>query len=95
MVNGDGPIRTCTGCRRRRPQQLLVRVARRGDGSIAIGHGAGRGAYVCSDRRCIERALSSGALRRALRHEGPLPEELRARLFRRGEEGTDGEAQGA
>ncbi|HVL65467.1 MAG TPA: YlxR family protein [Actinomycetota bacterium] len=90
MEDGTGPIRTCTGCRARRPPEELIRVVRRPDGTVGIGRGAGRGAYVCRDRRCVERAWRSGALRRTLRVAGPLPDELREQLLRRGEEGTDG-----
>jgi hypothetical protein len=80
---GGGPIRICAGCRTRRTQAELLRVARRAgdvvvDPKRRIG---GRGAYVCFDPRCVERALGSGALRRSLRQDGPLPEELRERLL--------------
>ena len=39
------------------------------DGRIAIdetGRAAGRGAYVCHDAACVERAIGKGALGRAL-----------------------------
>ncbi|MFN2388704.1 MAG: YlxR family protein [Actinomycetota bacterium] len=80
------PIRTCAGCRTRRPQPELIRVAHRPDGSVRLdvsGRAAGRGAYVCADRRCIERACRTGSLRRSLRYEGSLPETLEETLRRR------------
>jgi predicted RNA-binding protein YlxR (DUF448 family) len=80
----NGPIRTCVGCRRRRPQGELLRVARRPDGSVHVDagrRGPGRGAYVCPDVQCVVRAIDSGGLRRALKHEGALPERLRVDLL--------------
>jgi predicted RNA-binding protein YlxR (DUF448 family) len=84
-----GPIRTCVGCRNRRPQGELLRVARRGDGSVYADprrRGPGRGAYVCPDVGCVARAIDSGGLRRALKHEGALPDELRSDLLQTIEE---------
>lgn len=58
----------------------LVRTA----GDVAIeGPGRslfGRGVYVCPHERCIGEALRSGRLRRALRLEGALPQDLGERL---------------
>ncbi len=42
------------------------------------GRLAGRGAYVCNDVACIERAITKGALGRALK--SPLPADLRDTL---------------
>ena len=63
-----------------------MRVVRRPDGSIAVegpneDRGPGRGAYVCPDESCIDRALRGGGLRRALRFEGPFPEGLAQELL--------------
>jgi predicted RNA-binding protein YlxR (DUF448 family) len=54
----EGPRRTCIGCRQVRPQAGLIRLVRRVDGTVVsdpTGHG--RGAYVCPDPRCLERAV--------------------------------------
>ena len=42
------------------------------------GRLAGRGAYLCDDPACIERAITKGALARALK--SPLPPDLRETL---------------
>jgi predicted RNA-binding protein YlxR (DUF448 family) len=42
------------------------------------GRAAGRGAYVCRDAACLDRALSTGALGRALATR--LPDEVRITL---------------
>lgn len=63
------------GCRKQRPQNDLIRLARLVDGSVIVddAHRAGgRGAYVCSDEKCAVRAVDSGRLRRALRCDQPI-----------------------
>jgi uncharacterized protein len=80
-----GPIRTCVGCRKRRPQNDLIRLARLADGSVVVdaAHRAGgRGAYVCWNVVCAEEAWDSGRLRKALRCERPTDHSLRRELLR-------------
>ena len=62
------PERTCVACRRVRPKAELVRLAKLDDGSVTVdllGTMPGRGAYVCPDRACTDRATRRlvGALR--------------------------------
>jgi len=64
------PSRTCLGCRRARPKAVLVRLVRPSSGVVVVDPGAraaGRGAYVCPDAACVERALSRGRLAHAFR----------------------------
>jgi predicted RNA-binding protein YlxR (DUF448 family) len=64
------PLRTCLGCRQRRAKHALVRLVRRADGVVAVDAVAGapgRGAYVCAEPGCVERALKSGRLAHAFR----------------------------
>jgi uncharacterized protein len=62
------PTRTCLGCRQRRPKRELVRLVRRPDGLVAVdAAGPGRGAYVCAEPACVERALKTGRLAHAFR----------------------------
>ena len=65
-------MRTCTGCRARRPQHELIRVVRGPDGIARLAERGlgGRGAYTCPDEKCISRAFDSGSLRRTLGCEG-------------------------
>jgi predicted RNA-binding protein YlxR (DUF448 family) len=77
------PIRTCVGCRRRRSQGELLRIARRPGGTVSVdvatgGRSPGRGAYVCADPACARRAVASGQLRRAL--GVALPPDVTAKL---------------
>ena len=60
------PLRTCVGCRRVRAKRELVRIVRAPGGLLATDRdGAGRGAYVCPDGDCLDRARPrlGGALR--------------------------------
>jgi uncharacterized protein len=62
------PTRTCLGCRTARPKGALVRLVRREDGRVVVdASGPGRGAYVCAERGCVERALKTGRLSHAFR----------------------------
>ena len=64
----DGPIRTCLGCRQRRPKGELVRLVRRSDGRVAADPiGTGHNAYVCADAGYVDRVLQSERLGVALR----------------------------
>jgi hypothetical protein len=56
--SGKGPRRTCIGCRQVRAQTAVIRLVRRSDGTVVPDrHGRGRGAYVCPDPGCLERAV--------------------------------------
>jgi predicted RNA-binding protein YlxR (DUF448 family) len=75
------PSRSCVACRTARPKRELLRVVRTPDGQTVVdptGRLAGRGAYVCNDVACIERAITKGALARALKIT--LPSGLREAL---------------
>jgi len=85
----DRPARTCLGCRQVKPKRELARLVRRPSGVVVLdvtGRVAGRGAYVCSDAPCVERALQRGRLAYAFRKPceagSDLAEEVR-RLWQR------------
>lgn len=65
------PVRQCVVCRTRQPQGVLIRVVRTPEGRIHVDRSrhraAGRGAYVCPQERCLQRAPQ--AVRRVLRGE--------------------------
>ncbi|MDP6606575.1 MAG: YlxR family protein [Dehalococcoidia bacterium] len=67
---GKQPQRTCVACRRSRDRRDLVRLVRTAEGEIDVderGREPGRGAYLCAERECWDRALSGAALANALR----------------------------
>lgn len=71
------PIRQCVACREHREKPLLARVVRKPDGQVVYdgrGKVPGRGAYLCRNVACLERAVRSKALSRAL--ETDIPEEM-------------------
>jgi len=58
-----------------------VRVVRTPSGDVVLdlsGRAAGRGAYICRSVECLDRAITKGALSRALKT--PLPSDLRDAL---------------
>ena len=71
------PQRQCVACGETRSKRELIRVVRTPAGEVrvdATGKLSGRGAYVCSDAACVDRALRDGRLSGIL--ERPLPETL-------------------
>ena len=63
-----------------------MRLVRRGDGIVVVdarGDGAGRGAYVCAEVGCTERALKTGRLAHAFRAACRLGEELESTVLTR------------
>ncbi len=63
------PMRMCVACREMKPKKELLRVVRTPDGPVQLdptGRLNGRGAYLCGRPECLERALKSNALGRAL-----------------------------
>ena len=61
------PLRTCIGCRRRRPQRELLRCVLDGDGVVRIDrHAPGRGAWLCGPG-CLEPARRRRAFDRVWR----------------------------
>ncbi|MGH2535687.1 MAG: RNase P modulator RnpM [Thermomicrobiales bacterium] len=64
------PQRMCVSCRERSAKRALIRLVRTPEGSVEVdptGKRNGRGAYLCDDPACWERALSSGRLAQALK----------------------------
>jgi predicted RNA-binding protein YlxR (DUF448 family) len=73
-------------CRRTRPKRELVRLVRGADGAVevdAAAKKAGRGAYLCPEQTCWEKALKGSGLEKALR--GALTRADRERLLEAGQ----------
>ena len=59
------PVRMCAGCGGRFDKRDLVRVVRTPQGDVQLdltGKMAGRGAYVCHDPACLQKARKKRAL---------------------------------
>lgn len=68
------PMRQCLGCREAKPKKELIRVVRSPEGQISLdfkGKASGRGAYICHDPQCLEKAIKSKALERAFSTQIP------------------------
>lgn len=63
------PQRMCISCRQHDAKRGLIRIVRTPEGAVEIdptGRRNGRGAYLCHQAACWEKALGSGLLSRAL-----------------------------
>ena len=79
------PERMCTGCKVHKPKKELIRVVKAPDGEISVdfhGKKSGRGAYVCNDISCLEKAIKTRQLERAFSCAIPaeIVEKLREEL---------------
>ena len=66
------PQRTCIGCGMKKDKKELVRIVRTPEGTLQMdltGRMNGRGAYVCRDTACLDKALKKKALQRSLKEE--------------------------
>ena len=62
-------MRMCVSCREMQPKKELLRVVRTPEGAVILdttGRANGRGAYLCKKSTCLEKAIKSRALERAL-----------------------------
>lgn len=56
------PLRRCLGCFESKPKSELCRVVKTTDGEIILdktGKKNGRGAYICCNRECLEKAIKA------------------------------------
>lgn len=71
------PQRTCIGCLQVRAKKDLIRIVRSPEsGGITIdlrGKENGRGAYICSDMDCMQKALQPEKLSRIFRINSAVP----------------------
>ena len=63
------PQRTCSVCRTQKNKNELLRVVKNKNNIINVdetGKQSGRGAYICYDMKCLEKAQKSKRLEKAL-----------------------------
>jgi hypothetical protein len=89
------PMRMCVGCREMKEKRTLIRVVRSPEGAVSMDPGGkkpGRGAYVCRNTACLNRAIRQKQLERQL--DAQLTEETIAGLQKEMDalstEGADG-----
>lgn len=78
------PLRTCIVCRETSDKRVLLRVVRTSGEEPAVlydgtGKANGRGAYVCAQVECIDKALKQKRFERSL-NVSILPEGLAEQL---------------
>ena len=66
------PQRSCIGCGLKRDKSDLLRIVRSPEGEFSLdpsGRKNGRGAYICKDPACLEKAEKRKALQRSFKAE--------------------------
>lgn len=67
-----GPVRTCIACRKKDGSSKMIRFVRQKDGEVVYDHlrrKPGRGANICRQKRCFEKAFEKRAFNRAFKRE--------------------------
>lgn len=82
MKNRKIPFRKCTGCQQLKDKRDMIRVVRNKEGEVFIdttGRAHGRGAYVCSNKACLQKAVENRGLNRSFKSE--VPKEVYQKLL--------------
>lgn len=75
------PLRMCTGCMEMKPKKELIRVVKSPENEVSVdltGKKSGRGAYICRNLECLEKAFKAKRLSRNL--DISISEEIYNRL---------------
>ncbi|SHK33464.1 hypothetical protein SAMN02745163_03622 [Clostridium cavendishii DSM 21758] len=75
------PMRMCNGCMEMKPKKELIRVVKSPEGEVSVdltGKKSGRGAYVCKNIECLEKAFKAKRLNKNL--ETNIDETIYSRL---------------
>nr|WP_300004570.1 YlxR family protein [Tissierella sp.] len=76
MKNKKIPLRKCLGCEENKSKKELIRIVKTPENELLIdltGKINGRGAYICNNKNCFERAMKSNRISRNL--EVKIPKE--------------------
>ena len=68
MAEKKIPLRKCIGCGEMKPKKELMRVVKSSENEISLdftGKKNGRGAYLCKDVKCFEKARKSKRLEKS------------------------------
>lgn len=91
-MNKKIPERKCLGCNVRRPKGELIRVVRLKDGTVTLdktGKVSGRGAYICPDINCYNKARKTKRFETNL--EIAIPDEIYDSLAKKLEQNGEDE----
>lgn len=62
------PQRTCVGCNSQKNKNELIRIVIDKEGNISVdktGRANGRGAYICNNPDCLEKAIKNKRIERS------------------------------
>jgi len=62
------PMRMCLGCQEMKPKRELIRIVKNKENEISVdftGKKPGRGAYICRDIACFDKARKGKKLEKA------------------------------
>ena len=74
MAEKKIPMRKCLGCNEMKPKKDLIRAVKSPEGEISLDltrKKSGRGAYICPDKNCFDKARKGKRLERALETQIP------------------------
>lgn len=77
MAERKIPLRKCVGCCEMKPKKELVRIVKSPEGEISLditGKKNGRGAYICNNSECFNKARKAKRLEKAL--DTQIPENV-------------------
>ncbi len=63
------PLRKCTGCQAMKSKKEMLRIVRDPEGHVSLdrtGKKSGRGAYICDQEECLEKAIQNKGIERSL-----------------------------
>jgi hypothetical protein len=70
MANKKIPLRQCVGCQEEKPKKDLIRILKTPEEEVILdttGRKNGRGAYICPNPECLQKAKKSKGLERSLK----------------------------
>ena len=79
------PSRTCIGCNTQKLKKELIRIVKNAEGEVKLdknGKLPGRGAYICDNIECLNKAIRSKRLERCfeMKIEETVYQELQSRI---------------
>ena len=80
------PQRQCVGCRMMKNKKELIRILKTDEGIIIddTGKKNGRGAYICPESECLQKAIKCKGLERSFKM--PIPKDVYEMLTKEMEE---------
>ena len=77
MKQNKIPKSKCNGCGEQKPKKELVRIVKSPDGEVSLdltGKASGRGAYICNNADCLQKAKKTHRIDKAF--EMAIPDEV-------------------